>query len=454
MGSNYSFDEICDIVRQYYNNLDEIPDPNRRHQIRNWIERAEQHGDNDAKQNLVTDLRIFLHNKGIELGPQHQIYPNIPPYECVIFRTYGLGIYDAIITKSPNIESVLLSTGQIARYVENGKLKNFEKYRPTDQEMEALQDKLSQICKRQLSRSNPVVAGYIESTETRVQMYMPLYSYTRTVITRRFTISSFSLDDIKIDPRTKEFYKQAVKGRLNIMIGGGMGTGKTTRQISLLKLKDPESEILTTWESEHEMRIQKKWNGFVTALQSLEELDLGFRGSHKHIFRNNSQTIVFAEVREEMEAHYSLLSCLRGTDSTYMTIHLRTPTPETGIRTYASLINQYRKGNVSDIYRDISEGIDIFCILENFGGNRVDYCIFVPEFSEGYVTAAGQYVPGEPKANVLAQYDMTEAIEENRLKWTGQFLPDQKVDYMIYKGNADLDILRTDLKLTNRKRMF
>lgn len=454
LATDYSFEEVCDLVRDHYNNMEEITDSNRRKQIRTWIERAEQHGDNEAKQNLVADLKVYLYSKNIELNRTHQIYPGVPTYECVIFRTYGLGIYDAIINRSPSIESVLLATGQIARYVEHGITKNFEEYLPNDQEMEALQDKLSQICRRQLNKTNPVVSGYIESTETRIQMYMPPYSYSRTVITRRFTTSSFSLDDLKMDKRAKEFYKQAVKGRLNLIFGGGMGTGKTTRQICLLKCKDPQTEIVTTWESEHEMRLEKKWSGFVTALQSLDEIDLGFQGSHRHIFRNNSQTIVFAEVREEMEAHYSLLSCLRGTDSTYMTIHLRTPTPEAGIRTYASLINQFRRGNVSDVYRDIADGIDVFCILENYSGNRVDYCIFVPEFTEGYVTGAGQYVSGEPRARVLAYYDVSEPCEENRLKWTGNVLPDHKIDYMIYKGTADLDILRTELKITDRKRMF
>lgn len=446
--SRLSLAEVTEFVTNYYKEMNEITDENQKSLIRDWIIKIQKEDDNVSKQNLISDLETVLQKKNIVLGDEHEIYPNVPPVEGIVFRIYGLGVYDAIIHQSPTIESVWLSAGQIARYVESGLTKDYFGYVPDDAEMLAIQSRLEEICGKPHNKSEPILRGFIESTETRIQSYMPPRSYSRSLRTRRFVTPSFSLDDIRMDERAREFSKQAVYGRLNICIGGGQGVGKTTRQISLLVLKDPNTENITIYETEHEMRFQKKWKGTVVELQDIH--DQGFSAVQRDVFRNGSHTIVFAEPREGIEAHYALTSCGRGTDQTVMTIHLRVPdldNPVAAVREFATLVNDYRKTNIIDVYRNIASGIDLFWILENIKGNRVDYSIFVPEIMEGQLSQRGDYISPEPRARVLAKYDPV----EKQLAWTGNMLPDQMVHYMTNKGTADLEVLRA-LKLTDLKR--
>lgn len=443
-----TLDELIEFTRTYYTEMEEITDKSQQILIRDWINRIQKYDDNEAKQNLISDLVSVLQRKNIVLGPEHVIYPEVPHVEGLIFRIYGLGVYDAIIHQSPQIESVWLSAGQIARYVEGNIVKSYHDYIPDDQEMEAIQSRLEEICGKPHNRSEPILRGFIESTETRIQSYMPPRSYSRSIRTRRFVTPSFSLDDMKIDERARELSKQAMYGRLNLIIAGGQGTGKTTRQISLLMLKDPNKENITIYETEHEMRFQKKWKGTVVELQDVN--DLGFGYVQRDVFRNGSHTIVFAEPREGIEAHYAMMSFTRGSDQTVLTTHLRVPDiddPVAAIREFATLVNDYRKTNIIDIYRNIASGVDLFWILDSINGNRVDYSIFVPEMTEDRFSPAGDYIPPEPKARVLAKYNLA----KNELEWTGEHLPDKMVRYMVGKGNADLEILRS-LGLTDLKR--
>ncbi|MBO8163920.1 MAG: Flp pilus assembly complex ATPase component TadA [Brevibacillus sp.] len=439
-----SLDTVLKMVRDHYSEMIDVP-REKRNQIYEWIKLVEK-GNEEAKKKLITDVETYLNDRGIYLT--ESIYPATTPYESVIYATYGLGVYDAVIHLSPFVESVLIAVGQPVRYYENGVKKSYDGYIPTEQEVEALQRKLQEITGASFHRSKPFLSGFIEETETRIQMYMPPFSYERNIITRRFVTKSFSLDDIKMDERAREFCKQVVKGRLNVAIGGGQGTGKTQRQISMLMMKDPEKDTITTFESEHELRLAKKWPGNVFALQSIE--DLGYDDTYRHIFRNNSETIVFAEVRSEIEAHYALYSCLRGADATYFSIHLRIPEPEAAVRTFANMVNAYRKDHLANVYRDIAAGVDLFWLLTNDRGNRVDEAIFIPTFQEGYVTEKGDYVPGREGIKMLAKYDRA----KKELVWTGEMLPADKVERMIYPpGEADLDVLR-ELRLTDYRRMI
>ncbi|MGG4499155.1 ATPase, T2SS/T4P/T4SS family [Brevibacillus reuszeri] len=443
-----SLKDLISLVTEYYKDLKEVSDAGNKEDIRQWITSIQTKDDNSAKQNLISDLTSVLDKKNIVLGDEHVIYPEVPAIEGIVFRIYGLGVYDAITHKSPTIESVWLGTDQIARYVEHGITKSYHDYIPDESEMEAIQSRLEEICQEQHNPSEPILRGFIESSETRIQSYMPPRTYSRIVRTRRFITPSFSLDDIKMDERAREFSKQAMYGRLNICLAGGQGTGKTTRQIGLLILKDPTTENITIYETEHEMRFQKKWPGTVAEIQDIN--DMGFAAVYRDVFRNGSQTICFAEPREGIEAHYALISCGRGSDQTVLTTHIRIPDlddPVSGIREFATLVNEHRNTNINDIYRNIASGIDLFWILENLKGNRVDYCIFVPEMEEDSVSPTGDYVPPKPKARVLAKYDFV----KKGLVWTGEHLADHKVRYMTNKGTADLEILR-ELGLTDLKR--
>ncbi|MDC0764235.1 ATPase, T2SS/T4P/T4SS family [Brevibacillus sp. AG] len=449
MSNRKSLDEVIDIITDYYKEMREINSADKKELVQNWIANIQKKDDRVAKQNLISDLASMLKEKNIVLGDEHKIYPNVPPEDGLVYRIYGLCVYDAINSLSPSVESVWISANQIARYVESGVIKNYYNYMPDASEMESIQSRLEEICQKPHNKSHPILRGFIESSETRIQSYIPPRAFSRSLRTRRLVTPSFSLDDMKeMDEKSRELSKQSVKGRLNIMVGGGQNVGKTTRQIGLLLLKDPETENITIYESEHEMRFQLKWPGSVVELQDID--DMGFSAVQRDVFRNGSHTIVFAEPREGIEAHYALLSCSRGSDQTVMTYHLRVPDlddPVSAIREFAVLVNDYRKTNVVDVYRSIASGLDIIWVLENIGGKRIDYSIFLPEMQEGHFSPRGDYIQPEPRARVLAKYDYT----SKKLEWTGEMLPDLMVRFMTNKGKSDLEILRS-LGLTDLKR--
>lgn len=150
------------------------------------------------------------------------------------------------------------------------------------------------------------------------------------IVVRKQPISLITLDQMleqrMMNQPMRMFLESAVRGRLNILISGGSGAGKTTLARALSYFIDPAQRVLTAEEID-ELHLDdrlpnvvslKTWtkrdeNGQVLASETLEDLV-------RHALRMRADRIWVGETRGR-EAAALVKSCLSGHDGSITTVH-------------------------------------------------------------------------------------------------------------------------------------
>jgi type IV secretory pathway ATPase VirB11/archaellum biosynthesis ATPase len=269
------------------------------------------------------------------------------------------------------------------------------------------------------------------------------YSRTPTIIVRRFSTVTFSLDQLRLQPlpafdeKVQLLIEQQVYGRSNVLVIGPMAAGKTTLMICMLKLKNPENDYITIYESEHEMRFSDVWPGEVIELQNVEEIGIELANSFKDIYRSTANTVLIGEIREPIEAYHFINAGIRGTDATIAALHERFP--RQALNDLTDLVYQYGGRSVELTQERISRAVNFVSSLKyRSNGHRFIDAITVTEWNS--VMSRVESVP-------LVYCNLTTGEYE----WTGKQLADELVEHMCQMGEADISVLK-DLGLTNRRR--
>jgi Flp pilus assembly CpaF family ATPase len=391
----------------YFTTMDDIR-PELREEIKRLLQAA-AHGDHDAKEVLARQLQSHFEDMG-EV-PTESLYPNVPVYLSLIYRTFGQGVLDAVLFQSPWIESVWIIENRPIAFTENGQLKTYD-YIPSSDEVDVLLNKLAHIAERTIHQKHSAVSGSFSAKNLRLQMYTHPRS-ARTIIVRRHNTGYFTLDTMEMDDNIRALLKQIAASNSSIIIAGGQEAGKTTLLRAMILEKNPQTNTLTIIEQEPELRISELWGIVVIETRYVEEEP--FEVSFGHAFRNTTRSIAVGESRYPFEAHYVLESGLRSPGFTFTTVHLKNVSPEQAMRTFESLVYQYRKNDRIGIRQDIADGIEFFIMLDkdDWTGKRYVTSIFCPTFQEE---------SGELKATHLVYFDK----EKETYIWTGEKIPAEK----------------------------
>ncbi|USG65985.1 CpaF/VirB11 family protein [Brevibacillus ruminantium] len=403
---------------------------------------AEQ-GDRDSHSHIILRLEHYF-EEVLRRPVQECILPHVNAYEGLVFSTYGWGILDAVLHLSPWVEEVRLSAGRRVAYIEQG-VKKFLDYIPTWQEVETLQQKLTNTAGLSFHEKKPRLSGYLEALKARLTMFTFPYSRVPVIIVRRFATPAFSLDDLRnqekptFDDKVQLLLEQQVYGRGNALVIGPMAAGKTTLMLCMLKLKNPQTEYITIFESEHEMRFGDVWSGEVIELQNVEEIGIELANSFKDMYRSTANTILIGEIREPIEAYHFINAGVRGTDATLAAMHERFP--HKALNDLTDLVYQYGGRSVELTQERISRAVNfINSLTYRNNGHRFIDAIHVTEWNETMNRV--ESVPLVYRNMVTGEYE-----------WTGKQIDGHLVEYMCHVGKADLDTLK-ELRLTDRGRIL
>ncbi len=104
---------------------------------------------------------------------------------------------------------------------------------------------------------------------SRVNVVVPPLAIGGPFLTiRRFSVDPYTVDDLvsfgTLTPAVSRFVEACVQGKLNMMISGGTGTGKTTL-LNVVSSFIPESERIVTIEDAKELQLRQE---HVLALES------------------------------------------------------------------------------------------------------------------------------------------------------------------------------------------
>ena len=182
---------------------------------------------------------------------------------------------------------------------------------------------------RRIDESSPMVDARLEDG-SRVNIIIPPLSLVGPSLTiRKFSKTPLTVENLisfgSLDERMAEFLRACVKSRLNILVSGGTGSGKTT-MLNVISSFIPENERIVTIEDAAELRLQQD---HVVTLESRPANIEGkgavtIRDLVKNALRMRPDRIIVGEVRGG-EALDMLQAMNTGHDGSRTTAHANSP---------------------------------------------------------------------------------------------------------------------------------
>ena len=178
---------------------------------------------------------------------------------------------------------------------------------------------------RRIDESSPMVDARLPDGSRVNAIIPPLALRGPSLTIRKFAQDALTLESLvelgTMTPQTADFLAQCVRGKLNILISGGTGTGKTTL-LNAVSQFVPAGERIVTVEDAAELRLQQR---HVVPLESRPpnvegEGEVRIRDLVRNALRMRPDRIIVGEVRGA-EALDMLQAMNTGHDGSLTTIH-------------------------------------------------------------------------------------------------------------------------------------
>ncbi len=182
---------------------------------------------------------------------------------------------------------------------------------------------------RRVDESSPMVDARLPDGSRVNAVLPPLALDGPTVTIRKFAAEPYVVDDLirlrTFTPPVAELLSLCVLGRLNILVSGGTGTGKTTL-LNVLSSFIPEDERIVTIEDSAELQLHQdhlvRLEGRPPNLENRGEVTI--RDLVRNALRMRPDRIVVGEVRGA-EALDMLQAMNTGHEGSMSTLHANTP---------------------------------------------------------------------------------------------------------------------------------
>src|ERR671938_809086 len=178
----------------------------------------------------------------------------------VLDETFGFGPLEVLL-KDPTISDILVN-GPFKIYVERrGKLEKTDvKFRDNEHLLQIIDRIVSKVGRR-VDETSPMVDARLPDGSRVNAIIPPLALDGASVSIRRFGSNPLKLEDLlnfkAFTPEMAMVMEAAIKARLNIVISGGTGCGKTTL-LNTLSSFIPHEERVITIEDAAELQLQQE----------------------------------------------------------------------------------------------------------------------------------------------------------------------------------------------------
>ncbi len=240
----------------------------------------------------------------------------------------GLGPLEPLLADAT--VSDILVNGHASVYVErHGKLQRTDVRFRDDQHLLNIIDRIVSSLGRRIDESSPLVDARLKDGSRVNAIIPPLAIDGPSVSIRRFAVDLLNAESLvqmgTLTPAIALVLKAIVRGRMNVLVSGGTGTGKTT-MLNVLSSFIPHNERIVTIEDSAELQLQQP---HVVRLETRPP-NIEGRGevNQRELVRNSLRMrpdrIVIGEVRGA-EALDMLAAMNTGHDGSITTIHANTP---------------------------------------------------------------------------------------------------------------------------------
>jgi pilus assembly protein CpaF len=175
-------------------------------------------------------------------------------------ETFGLGPIEPLI-RDPTVSDILVNGARDVFVERRGKLEDTQVVFRDDAHLLQIIDRIVSQVGRRVDESSPMVDARLPDG-SRVNAIIPPLALDGPMLSiRRFAVDPYRMEDLltfgTLTPALAEILSAAVRARLNILVSGGTGGGKTTL-LNVLSNAIPNSERIITIEDSAELQLQQR----------------------------------------------------------------------------------------------------------------------------------------------------------------------------------------------------
>ena len=244
------------------------------------------------------------------------------------YEMLGLGPLEPLLV-DPTISDILVNSYRQVYVERRGKLELTDIAFNDDAHLMKIIDKIVSRVGRRVDESSPMVDARLPDG-SRVNAIIPPLAVDGPMMSiRRFATVPYTMDDVlgfkTLTPEMAEIMQSLVKAKINFLISGGTGSGKTT-MLNILSASIPPDERIITIEDAAELQLQQP---HVVRLETRPANiegrgDVAQRALVRNSLRMRPDRIVLGEVRGA-EAVDMMQAMNTGHEGSMATIHANSP---------------------------------------------------------------------------------------------------------------------------------
>jgi len=240
----------------------------------------------------------------------------------------GLGPLQRFL-EDPTITEIMVNGPEMIYLERDGKLFRSSARFDSEEHLRRVIDRIVTRIGRRIDESSPLVDARL-ADGSRVNAIIPPLAFGGSSLTiRKFSHAALTVSDLirlgTMSPEMAELLRGCVEARLNILISGGTGTGKTTL-LNIVSSFIPETERIVTIEDALELNIQQEHKVRLEArppnIEGKGEITI--RDLVRNSLRMRPDRIIVGEVRGG-EALDMLQAMNTGHDGSLTTLHANSP---------------------------------------------------------------------------------------------------------------------------------
>jgi pilus assembly protein CpaF len=285
---------------------------------------AQMHDNPASQQQLVSVIQQLIGEQNIPLSAAERDRL----VQEVLDEVFGLGPLESLL-QDPTVNDILVNTYQSVYVERRGILEKTTIVFQDDQHLMHVIDKIVSAVGRRVDESSPMVDARLKDG-SRVNAIIPPLAVDGPILSiRKFGAKPLVAEDLlrykALTEPMLDMLKGAVQARLNIIVSGGTGAGKTTLMNVLSGFIDERERIITI-EDSAELQVK---HAHVVRLETRPPNVEG-KGAVKqrelviNALRMRPDRIILGEVRGE-ECLDMLQAMNTGHDGSLTTIHSNTP---------------------------------------------------------------------------------------------------------------------------------
>jgi pilus assembly protein CpaF len=246
----------------------------------------------------------------------------------IIDELLGLGPLEDLM-RDPAVSEIMVNGPDMIYVERSGKISLSEKRFNDERHLRTIIERIIAPLGRRIDESSPMVDARLPDGSRVNAIIEPLSLNGSTLTIRRFGTRRLTMDDLlrfgSVSPECVGLLKAMVEARLNVVVSGGTGSGKTTF-LNILSGFIPNTERIVTIEDAAELALNQQ---HVVRLESrpanLEGRgSIGIRDLVRNALRMRPDRIVVGECRGG-EALDMLQAMNTGHDGSLTTLHANTP---------------------------------------------------------------------------------------------------------------------------------